>query len=202
MHKLGLKRGFSVLDADDSSAIVKELLPAAVKPDQLSALRNLVSAAKNNGLAPDAGQRTRAQPARTRSGDFVRQLSEAPGGVQCGGFRRPDPPAAGSCSKPMRRRAPPGRSASAICSSTNTRTPMPRNTACCNSLPASAARSLRSATTTSRSTPGAARMPENLAAARPRLSAAQGDQARTELSLHAAHPARGERADPAQPACP
>jgi len=51
--KLGLKRGFSVLDADDSAAIIKELLPAAIKPDQLFALRNLVSAAKNNGLAPE-----------------------------------------------------------------------------------------------------------------------------------------------------
>jgi len=51
---LGLKRGFSVLDADDSSAIIKELLPAATKPDQLFALRQLVSAAKNEGLAPEA----------------------------------------------------------------------------------------------------------------------------------------------------
>ncbi|MEP6938772.1 MAG: UvrD-helicase domain-containing protein [Rudaea sp.] len=52
--KLGLKRGFSVFDADDSAAIIKELLPAATKPDQLSALRNLVSTAKNAGLAPEA----------------------------------------------------------------------------------------------------------------------------------------------------
>jgi ATP-dependent DNA helicase Rep len=52
--KLGLKRGFSVLDADDAGAIVKELLPAATKPDQLFALRNLVSAAKNEGLTPEA----------------------------------------------------------------------------------------------------------------------------------------------------
>jgi ATP-dependent DNA helicase Rep len=51
---LGLKRGFSVLDADDSGAIIKELLPAATKPDQLFALRHLVSTAKNEGLAPEA----------------------------------------------------------------------------------------------------------------------------------------------------
>ncbi|HEY8010669.1 MAG TPA: UvrD-helicase domain-containing protein [Rudaea sp.] len=50
--QLGLKRGFSVFDADDSTAIIKELLPASIKPEQLFALRNLVSAAKNNGLAP------------------------------------------------------------------------------------------------------------------------------------------------------
>ncbi|HZP66493.1 MAG TPA: UvrD-helicase domain-containing protein [Rudaea sp.] len=51
--KAGLKRGFSVLDADDSAAIVKDLAPAAAKPDQLFALRQLVSAAKNEGLTPE-----------------------------------------------------------------------------------------------------------------------------------------------------
>ena len=50
--KLGLKRGFSVLDADDSAAIVKDLAPKAAKPDQLFGLRNLVSTAKGNGLTP------------------------------------------------------------------------------------------------------------------------------------------------------
>ena len=50
---VGLKRGFSVFDADDSTAIIKELLPASIKTDQLFALRNLVSTAKNNGLAPE-----------------------------------------------------------------------------------------------------------------------------------------------------
>ncbi len=51
--KLGLKRGFSILDSDDSAAIVKDLAPAATKPDQLFALRNLVSTAKSNGLTPE-----------------------------------------------------------------------------------------------------------------------------------------------------
>jgi len=51
--KLGLKRGFSVLDADDSAAIIKDLAPAASKPDQLFALRQLVSGAKNSGLDPE-----------------------------------------------------------------------------------------------------------------------------------------------------
>ncbi len=51
--QLGLKRGFSVLDADDSLSIVKDLVPAATKPDQLQALRHLMSAAKNSGLSPD-----------------------------------------------------------------------------------------------------------------------------------------------------
>src|SRR3954469_4658204 len=51
--KLNLKRGFSILDADDSAAIVKDLAPAAIKPDQLFALRQLLSSAKNAGLDPD-----------------------------------------------------------------------------------------------------------------------------------------------------
>ncbi|MGA9334944.1 MAG: UvrD-helicase domain-containing protein [Rudaea sp.] len=51
--KLGLKRGFSVFDGDDSAAIVKDLAPAATKPDQLFGLRHLISTAKNNGLAPE-----------------------------------------------------------------------------------------------------------------------------------------------------
>lgn len=51
--KLGLKRGFSVLDADDGESIIKDLLPKALKADQLWALRNLISAAKNAGLDPE-----------------------------------------------------------------------------------------------------------------------------------------------------
>jgi len=51
--KLGLKRGFSVFDADDSAAIVKDLAPKAAKSDLLFALRNLLSQAKNAGLDPD-----------------------------------------------------------------------------------------------------------------------------------------------------
>ncbi|HEX6832401.1 MAG TPA: UvrD-helicase domain-containing protein, partial [Rudaea sp.] len=51
--KLNLKRGFSVLDADDTEALIKDLLPKGIKPDQLFALRHLVSQAKNAGLTPD-----------------------------------------------------------------------------------------------------------------------------------------------------
>ncbi|HXR61957.1 MAG TPA: UvrD-helicase domain-containing protein, partial [Rudaea sp.] len=51
--RVGLRRGFSVFDADDSAAIVKDLAPKASKPDALYALRNLLSQAKNAGLDPD-----------------------------------------------------------------------------------------------------------------------------------------------------
>jgi len=51
--RAGLRRGFSVFDADDSAAIVKDLAPKGSKPDALFALRNLLSQAKNIGLDPD-----------------------------------------------------------------------------------------------------------------------------------------------------
>ncbi len=51
--KLGLKRGFSIFDGDDSAAQIKDLLPPGSKPDVIDALRNLVSRAKNAGLSPE-----------------------------------------------------------------------------------------------------------------------------------------------------
>ncbi len=51
--KLGLKRGFSVFDADDSAAIIKDLAPSAAKADALFALRSLISNAKSSGLTPE-----------------------------------------------------------------------------------------------------------------------------------------------------
>ena len=56
--KLGLKRGFSVFDTDDSAGVIKDLAPAASKPDQLFALRNLISTAKGNGLTPEQAAAT------------------------------------------------------------------------------------------------------------------------------------------------
>ncbi len=51
--RAGLRRGFSVLDADDSGGIIKELAPKGVKPDVLFGIRNLLSRAKNGGLSPE-----------------------------------------------------------------------------------------------------------------------------------------------------
>jgi ATP-dependent DNA helicase Rep len=50
--RAGLRRGFSVLDADDSAGIVKELAPKGIKNDVLFGIRNLLSRAKNAGLSP------------------------------------------------------------------------------------------------------------------------------------------------------
>jgi len=71
--KLNLKRGFSVLDADDSAAIVRDLAPAASKPDQLFALRHLVSSAKGNGLSPEsAAAQARSAREREAAGVYAR----------------------------------------------------------------------------------------------------------------------------------
>jgi ATP-dependent DNA helicase Rep len=51
--KLGLKRGFSIFDADDSNAQIKDLLAPGTKPDAIDAIRNLISRAKNAGLSPE-----------------------------------------------------------------------------------------------------------------------------------------------------
>ncbi|MET0808893.1 MAG: UvrD-helicase domain-containing protein [Pseudoxanthomonas sp.] len=48
---VGLKRGFSIFDADDSNAQIKDLMPGA-KNDAVEAARNLISRAKNSGLSP------------------------------------------------------------------------------------------------------------------------------------------------------
>jgi ATP-dependent DNA helicase Rep len=60
-----LRRGFSVLDADDSRGLLRELAPAGIKPDALFALQSLVSRAKNEGLTPEEAA-ARATGARER----------------------------------------------------------------------------------------------------------------------------------------
>ncbi|MGO4221404.1 UvrD-helicase domain-containing protein [Lysobacter sp. TAF61] len=51
--KVGLRRGFSVFDSDDSAAQIKDLLPPGSKNDVIDNARNLISRAKNAGLSPE-----------------------------------------------------------------------------------------------------------------------------------------------------
>ena len=51
--KLGLRRGFSIFDADDSAAQIKDLVGTGAKPDAVDDVRNLISRAKNAGLSPE-----------------------------------------------------------------------------------------------------------------------------------------------------
>ena len=50
--RLGLRRGFSIFDADDSAAQLKDLLPPGSKPDVADAAKQLIGRAKNAGLSP------------------------------------------------------------------------------------------------------------------------------------------------------
>ena len=54
--RANLRRGFSILDADDTQAMIKELAPKGIKPDALFALQSLVSRAKNAGLTPEQAE--------------------------------------------------------------------------------------------------------------------------------------------------
>ena len=71
--RIGLRRGFSVLDADDSQGLIKELAPQGIKKDQLWALQNLVSLAKNNGLDPEQAAAV-ASSAREREAAMIYSL--------------------------------------------------------------------------------------------------------------------------------
>lgn len=51
--RAGLKRGFSVFDADDQIGIVKDLMPPGTKNEVLERLRGLVARAKNEAMTPE-----------------------------------------------------------------------------------------------------------------------------------------------------
>jgi ATP-dependent DNA helicase Rep len=51
--KLGLRRGFSIFDSEDTAAQFKDLLPPGSKPDAIEAAKQLVSRAKNACLSPE-----------------------------------------------------------------------------------------------------------------------------------------------------
>ena len=75
----GLRRGFSIFDADDSLALIRDLAPAALKKDALEALRGLVSRAKGNGLGPeqalDAARSARELEAAELYAKYQRRLA-------------------------------------------------------------------------------------------------------------------------------
>jgi ATP-dependent DNA helicase Rep len=70
---VGLRRGFSVLDADETAAIIKDLAPPGTKPDRLSELVRAISWTKNAGLAPEEA----LARARTVADQEVAQLYAA-----------------------------------------------------------------------------------------------------------------------------
>ncbi len=77
--KLGLRRGFSIFDADDSAAQIKDLLPPGSKPDVIEAAKQLISRAKNAGLSPEqaaeAARSTREREAAALYARYQQRLS-------------------------------------------------------------------------------------------------------------------------------
>ncbi|WP_417472078.1 UvrD-helicase domain-containing protein [Luteimonas mephitis] len=76
--RAGLRRGFSIFDADDTASQLKDLLPGA-KPDAVQATHGLISRAKNAGLSPqqalDAAQSTREREAAALYAKYQARLS-------------------------------------------------------------------------------------------------------------------------------
>ena len=68
--RAGLRRGFSVLDADDSQGLIKELAPKGIKNDALWALQSLVSRAKNEGLTPEQAAQAAAGAREREAADI------------------------------------------------------------------------------------------------------------------------------------
>jgi ATP-dependent DNA helicase Rep len=75
----GLRRGFSVFDADDSAALVKELAPRGANAEAVEQLRSLVSRAKNAGLTPAQAAEVAASPREHEAAavyaDYQRRLA-------------------------------------------------------------------------------------------------------------------------------
>src|SRR3546814_17668518 len=95
--KAGLRRGFSIFDADDTASQLKDLLPGA-KPAAVQAAHRLNSRAKNAGLSPEQAieparsQRARNAPALHPTHPAPRRLVRAGKSVSIsvysGGARR------------------------------------------------------------------------------------------------------------------
>jgi ATP-dependent DNA helicase Rep len=77
--RAGLRRNFSVLDADDSAGLVKELAGAGVKSDKLFQLRSLLSRLKGDGMTPEAAREAARTPREMEAAqlyaDYQRRLA-------------------------------------------------------------------------------------------------------------------------------
>lgn len=77
--RIGLRRGFSIFDADDAARQVKDLLPPGSKPDAIDAMKQMVSRAKNAGLSPDqameAARSTREREAASLYARYQQRLA-------------------------------------------------------------------------------------------------------------------------------
>ena len=158
-ERLGYKSTFSIYDADDAKRLVKRCLAELDLDDKRftpDAVARAISDAKNRLLDPAAFRRADRRLLSARRRRRLRALREEAHGDERHGLRRP----ADEDGQPARDLSRTGSSTTSARSasswSTNTRTRTTPSTASPTCWPASAATSPWSATTTSRSTRGAA----------------------------------------------
>ena len=76
-EQVGLKRNFSIFDADDAGAQIKDLLGGSnAKPDDIEDMKNLISRAKNAGLSPEQAMAA-ARSSREKNAAMVYELYQA-----------------------------------------------------------------------------------------------------------------------------
>ncbi|HET6604286.1 MAG TPA: UvrD-helicase domain-containing protein [Xanthomonadaceae bacterium] len=68
--RAGLRRGFSVFDADDAGALLRELMPKGARNDAVDAVRQLISRAKNQTLTPEQAARLAASEREREAADL------------------------------------------------------------------------------------------------------------------------------------
>ncbi len=71
--RASLRRGFSIFDSDDSSALLKELLPAATKKDVLEVRRHAISRLKNTGASPEQALAAATSPGELEVAELYAQ---------------------------------------------------------------------------------------------------------------------------------
>lgn len=72
----GLRRGFTVLDADDSFGILKDLSPKAQKSDFYDLIRQLIGRAKDEGLTPEQALKAARSPRELQAAEIYQAYQQ------------------------------------------------------------------------------------------------------------------------------
>lgn len=75
-HRLGFRRGFSIFDADDQQAQIKDLLPRGTKGDEISRMQGFISGLKNRGLSPEQAEELAASVREVEVAALYRRYQE------------------------------------------------------------------------------------------------------------------------------
>jgi ATP-dependent DNA helicase Rep len=127
--KLGLRRGFSIFDSDDSNAQIKDLLPPGSKPDVDRRRAQPHLAREERRPVARAGRRSRADVREREAAALYARYQQRLSPFNAVDFddliRLPV-----QLLESDEEACAPGANASATCWSTNARTPTTRSTAC------------------------------------------------------------------------